>query len=88
MSGTRKTSTIPHADIVCNSRLAAPGEDRAPPRPLLGQSGLIYLAIDPQDGQIVKSRADDGLTEFCVVEVEQYAAGVLNGSICILTGSQ
>jgi len=89
VSGTRKTSTILDADIVGNSRLAATDEDRALPRPLLGRSGdLIYPAIDPHDGQIVKPSADDGLIEFCVVDAEQHAAGVPSGSIRILTGSQ
>jgi class 3 adenylate cyclase len=65
VSRTRKTSTILHADIVGSSRLAATDEDRALPRPPLGQIGdLIYPAIDPHDGQIVSRVRATGSLSF------------------------
>jgi hypothetical protein len=89
VSGTRKASTILHADFVDNGRLAGTDEDRALPRPRLGKSvDLIDPAIDPHDRQIIKPSADDGLLEFCVVHAEHHVAGVLNGSIRFLAGFQ
>ena len=88
MAETRKIAAILAADVVGFSRLAGADEDRTLARLRALRCDLIDPAIDSHQGRIVNRTTDDGIIEFCVVDAELHAVGLLNGSLLFLPGLQ
>lgn len=88
MAETRKIATIPAADVMGFSRLAGADEDRTPARLRALRCDLIDPAINSHQGRIVNRTTDDGIIEFCVVDAELRAVGLVNGLLLFLPGLQ